>query len=91
MPGEELPQFCIRIEPAAFQNLHRRHKKTGGAEAALDSRFLKERLLNVAQLAVGAKQALQRADALALRPNRKVNAGVEALPVFSTSLPLRLK
>ena len=81
MPGEELAQLRVRIELSAFQDLHRRHDKAGGAEAALNGGLVDKRLLNVAQLTVGPHQAFQRADALALCPDSQIDAGVEALAV----------
>ncbi|MPM76835.1 hypothetical protein SDC9_123834 [bioreactor metagenome] len=81
MARKQLTQLVVRIFLAGFQNLHGGENEAGGAETALNGGLVHKGLLNVGQLAVGAQKALQRADGLAIRPDRKVYAGVKRLAV----------
>ncbi|MPM76125.1 hypothetical protein SDC9_123120 [bioreactor metagenome] len=81
MTGEEFSELVARVLLAGFEDLHGGHDKSRRAEAALNGRFVHKRLLDVAELSVGAEQALQRADVLAFRPDGEVDAGVVAFPV----------
>ena len=57
MAGEELSELVIGVEAVRLQDLDRSHDEARRAEAALDSGLFNERLLDVAQLAVGPQQA----------------------------------
>ena len=81
MAGQQLAQLVVGVVHTPVQNFHRRHDKARGAEAALNGRFLHKGLLDVGQLAVGAHEALQGGDVLALGPHGQVQAGVVALAV----------
>ena len=81
MAGEELSELVIGVEAVRLQDLDRSHDEARRAEAALDSGLFNERLLDVAQLAVGPHQAFERADVLAVRPDGEVDARVECLAV----------
>ena len=81
MAGQQLAQLVVGVVHAPVQDLHRRHDKARGAEAALNGRLLHKGLLDVGQLTVGAHKPLQGGDVLALGPHGQVQAGVVALAV----------
>ena len=60
---------------------NRSHDETGGAEAALDSPFINEGLLDVADRPLGVTEALEGKDVLAFGPDSHIDAGVERFAV----------
>ena len=79
--GQQLTQLVVGVLLAGLDDLDSGHDEAGGAETTLDSSFLDESFLDSVQLAVGAQQAFQSTDFLALDPNCQVQAGVDSLTI----------